>query len=104
VDIVDALHRCGGLGDHATLLRLSSRRKLSRAVAAGEVVRVSRGRYALPTAEAGLVAAHRLSGVLSHRSAATWWGWELEEQPRAWRGVRASEQRLRSIGSDTCSL
>src|SRR6478735_10655749 len=81
MDAVEALTRCGGVGDHATVIRLSSRRKLRRAVRVGDVKRIGPGRYALPTAHAALVAARRVGGVMSHRSAAAWWGWALKEQP-----------------------
>ena len=47
----------------------------------GLVVRTGRGRYALPQVEAGLRAAHGMSGVLSHESAAAWWGWESATVP-----------------------
>ena len=50
-------------------------------MAKGEVVRLSRNRYALPTASEGLRAAGRISGVASHRSAAAIHGWELAYQP-----------------------
>lgn len=81
MEAVEALHRCGGVADHATLVRLSSRRRLRSALAKHEVVRTTRGRYALPTADAAAVAAHRVNGVVSHRSAAAWWGWALKQQP-----------------------
>jgi very-short-patch-repair endonuclease len=81
MDAVTALHRCGGLADHATAVRLSSRRQVRRALGAGDIVRVARGRYALPTADVALTAAARVGGVVSHRSAAARWGWALKEQP-----------------------
>lgn len=43
--------------------------------------RLGRGRYALPTIEADLAAAHRVSGVLSHESAALWWNWPCGRLP-----------------------
>lgn len=47
----------------------------------GQVRRAGRNRYVLPTAHVGLVAAGRLSGVASHRTAASIHGWELAVQP-----------------------
>jgi len=41
----------------------------------------AQGRYALPAAEEAVRAAHRLTGVLSHRSAALRHGWELKTVP-----------------------
>ena len=81
MEAVEAMSRCGGVGDHATLVRLCSRRKLRGALMAGTVMKVAHGRYALPTANVALVAAQRVGGIVSHRSAAAWWGWELKEQP-----------------------
>lgn len=76
-----ALQRLGGLSDRPTLLQLTSRRRLRTSVARGDVIRVGRNRYALPTASDALLAAGRLCGVASHRSAAAHHGWELAFQP-----------------------
>ncbi len=81
MDPVEALNRCGGVGDHATLVRLCSRRKLRGAVRTGTVVRIAHGRYALPSANVALVAAQRVGGIVARRSAAAFWGWGLKEQP-----------------------
>jgi very-short-patch-repair endonuclease len=81
VDTVQALERCGGIADHRTAVRLSSKRALRRAVRDGRVLRVAHGRYALPTADAAANAAQRVRGVVSHRSAAAHWGWEIKTQP-----------------------
>ena len=81
MDVLDAIRRCGGVMDHTTAVRLTTRKRLRRALAAGKVVKIGHGRYALPTAHEGLVAAHRVRGTISHRSAAAWWGWELKIQP-----------------------
>jgi very-short-patch-repair endonuclease len=47
----------------------------------GEVVRVGHGRYALPVVDVAVREAHALTGVVSHRSAALHWGWELKTVP-----------------------
>ena len=78
---VEALKRLGGVGDRPTLLRMTSRRRLRTSVRKGLVLRAGRNRYTLPTAHAGLQAAARLSGVASHRTAASVHGWELATQP-----------------------
>jgi very-short-patch-repair endonuclease len=44
-------------------------------------VRVARGHYALPQANAARRAAAALHGVVSHRSAAAQWGWEMKHPP-----------------------
>lgn len=76
-----AMKRLGGVATTRALLALTSRRRLHAAVRSGVVVRLASGRYALPTAEAGLVAAHRLSGVVSGLSAAAAQGWEVKHPP-----------------------
>jgi hypothetical protein len=76
VDPVELLSRTGGVAG-PVLLQASGRRNVRRALAAGTVVRVGRGRYALPAVAASVGTAHGLSGVLSHVSAARFWGWEV---------------------------
>ena len=54
---VSALERLGGTSGTRALVRLTTRRRLRRAVARGLVLRTARGRYCLPTAtDAGLAA------------------------------------------------
>ena len=48
--------------------------------------RDARGRYALATTRPALRVANRVSGVLSHRSAAQYWGWAQKAPPPAARG------------------
>ncbi|HSV41702.1 MAG TPA: DUF559 domain-containing protein [Nocardioidaceae bacterium] len=78
---VDALTRLGGVADHKTMLRLTSRRRLRTALVRGDVVKTGRGGYALVTAQAGLRAAMRLNGVASHENAAVYHGWEIKLEP-----------------------
>lgn len=75
------LLRLGGVADAKTLVRLTSRAKVRASLERGTVVRDTRGRYSLPTADEGLRAANRLSGVASHGSAAAYWGWETKTPP-----------------------
>jgi very-short-patch-repair endonuclease len=70
---VDVLLRVGGTAAAADLLALCGRPALRRAVADGMVVRIARGRYALPETPDPRRAAARLSGVVSHTSAAQHW-------------------------------
>ncbi len=76
-----ALERLGGVGSTKDLLALSTRRRLRSAVASGRVVRLVRGRYALPAVHEGISAAASLSGVASHLSAAAHWGWPVKTPP-----------------------
>ena len=79
--LVQQLHRLGGVATRATLLEISSRREFRRAVSSGAIVRDSHGRYALPIAADALRQANRLAGLVSHRSAALHWGWEVKTVP-----------------------
>lgn len=81
MDVVEALTRLGGVADTATPAAATSRRKVRTALARGEIVRVGRGHYALPTAQEAARAAARLSGVSSHLSAAAFWGWKTKRPP-----------------------
>lgn len=76
VDPVDFLAMSGGIAGR-DLLAASGRHAVRRALEAGLVVRVGRGRFSLPIAASSLGLAHGLSGVLSHVSAARFWGWEV---------------------------
>ena len=78
---LEALHRHGGTASHSQLLRLTSRRRLRAAVRSRYVVKVSRRRYVLPTAEDAERAAAGLTGVVCLRSAAAHHGWLLKVQP-----------------------
>ena len=82
VDIREHMHRLGGVTDRATLVALTSRTEVDRALRAGEIVRDARGRYALPAAGDSRRVAGALTGVVSHRSAALHWGWELKSVPK----------------------
>ena len=75
------LERLGGVADAATLLEHVPRWKIASAVKRGELVRLERGRYALPGLDDALAAAHRLSGLLCEDSAVRFYGWPLKRQP-----------------------
>jgi very-short-patch-repair endonuclease len=75
------LERLGGVADAATLLTHVTRPALRAATANGLVIRLERGRYALPGADEALACAHRLSGLLCEDSAAQLYGWPLKHRP-----------------------
>jgi very-short-patch-repair endonuclease len=75
------LHRLGGVSTRAALIELTSRAAVDRALREGRLVRVAHGRYALPTVDAARRAAAVLHGVVSHRSAAAYWGWGMKLMP-----------------------
>lgn len=78
---VRLLTHLGGTADRRALLVGTTRKRLDKAVRQGDVVRVSRGRYALPAVPAAARAAVRLSGVASHVSAAGLHSWEVATVP-----------------------
>ena len=83
MDVVTRLYHLGGVCDRKTLIALSSRREVDRALRGGRIVRDSRGRYSFPDgADDSRRAANALVGVVSHRSAAMWWHWEVKTVPR----------------------
>jgi very-short-patch-repair endonuclease len=85
VEAATALRQLGGVGTAAQIVQLTSRRKLRASIGAGEIVRVARARYALSDVQHHRKAAARLSGVISHLSAAQQWGWQVKEPPeRPW--------------------
>lgn len=71
----------GGVASYRMLTRYCTRDDLDRGLAGGDIVRVARGRYALPEADEAIRVAHALQGVLSHGSAALAWGWALKDVP-----------------------
>ncbi len=79
--VAEVLTALGGVATREALVRACSRRAVDAALAAGDVVALARGRYALPAADEARRAAHRVSGVVSHRSAALLHGWAVSRQP-----------------------
>ena len=80
--VLEVMNRAGGVLDSGRLVALTSRRKVRTALSDGVIVRDAKGRYALPTAQESRRAAHRLSGVMTGRSAAAHYGWPMKSQPR----------------------
>lgn len=81
MDIGDAIERLGGLATRATLLRVSSRADVDRALREGTVVRVGHGRYAAAHVGKAAMTAHAMNGHLSLTSAALHHGWEVKTAP-----------------------
>ncbi len=75
MDLISQVVLLGGVTDRKTLVRLRGTREVGRALRDGTLVRDRRGRYSLPTAQLGVRTANSVAGVLSHRSAAQYWGW-----------------------------
>jgi hypothetical protein len=81
MDLISQVTMLGGVCDRATLVGLRSAAEVDRALRTGVLVRDARGRYALPTTRPALRTANRVAGVLSHRSAAQYWGWAQKTPP-----------------------
>jgi very-short-patch-repair endonuclease len=81
VSVSDCLVDLGGVATRGTLVRLTSRAAFDRAVAAGEVVRLGRGRYGVPGVDEGVALAATLGGAVSHTSAALHHGWAVLRLP-----------------------
>ena len=81
MNVVELLAELGGVARRSALLHVADRSDLERALTAGEIVRSSRGVYALPDVEASVRAAADLGGVLSLTSAALAHGWAVKTLP-----------------------
>jgi very-short-patch-repair endonuclease len=92
----EALAQLGGVATSRELLARTTRRRLRTALEAEQVVRLTRDSYALPTAQEGLRAAGRVSGVASHLSAAAFYGWKVLEQPGVPQVVVPRDRKVRS--------
>jgi very-short-patch-repair endonuclease len=81
MSVVESLERLGGVATRAALIAVTDRAHVDRALDAGDIVVLARGRYALPGVDESRAAAHRLSGAVSWRSAAQLHEWELLRTP-----------------------
>lgn len=81
MSVVEVLERLGGTATRAQLVALTSRAEVERAIAAGDLSRLARGRWALPQVDEARAAAHRVTGVVSHTSAALLHGWSVATRP-----------------------
>ena len=77
-----AMERLGGVATRAEVIAATSRRDFDQGVMSGAILRVARGRYALPTASEARRVAHELKGTAILLSAAAHWGWKTKWQPR----------------------
>ena len=82
MDVARELERLGGIAGRKALLAVTTRGEVERAVERGEIRRVGRGRFALPTDIEARAAAHALKGTAVLLSAAAHWGWACKWTPR----------------------
>jgi len=80
MDVVEAIRREGGVTRASTLLAYVCRRDIQVALRDGRIVRLRRGWFALPDADARAAAA-TVGGVLALLSAARYWGWKVKTEP-----------------------
>jgi hypothetical protein len=81
VDVADLVRDLGGVARRSALLRVVPRSDIERAVAAGQIVRDSRGLYCLADADVARRVAARLGGALCLTSAALEHGWAVKFVP-----------------------
>ncbi|WP_224274037.1 DUF559 domain-containing protein [Nocardioides lacusdianchii] len=81
MEIADLMPVLGGVALRALIVRLTSRAALESALVAGELVRVNRGRYAVPGVHEGTELALRVSGHVCLVSAALAHGWKVKVVP-----------------------
>jgi len=83
VDPEVALRRLGSVADAATLRGWCDAWAIRVAVRDGVIVRAGPRRYALPATSEAHLAAARMNGVVSHLSAAMFWGWKVKLPPES---------------------
>jgi very-short-patch-repair endonuclease len=80
MDVVSQIRALGGATNRSTIVELCGKGAVDQALADRLLLRDARGRYSLPDAHHGVRVANSIGGVLSHRSAAAYWGWEQKKQ------------------------
>lgn len=81
MEISDLMPILGGVASRRTLLAITSRHALDEALRSGELVRVNRGRYAVPDVHASTELAVKVSGYVCLVSAALAHGWKVKVVP-----------------------
>lgn len=104
MEVAEVLHRLGGACTWRELRRAVPWRRIGDAVERGEVVRLRRGLYGLGGQQDVAVVARRLTGTLSHRSAALHWGWKVKTTPRLPDVTLARHRRLPAGARETATL
>lgn len=94
--MADTVAFLGGVSRWRELRVVHPARLIRRSVETGSVVRVTKGRYVLPTTAEQLATAQSRSAVLSHLSAAVHHGWKVKEVPDAAWVTIPRNRRLRA--------
>lgn len=96
-DLLSALPRLGWSASRAELIKLAGRQEFERALKAGRIERLARGRYGLPDSVGSAQrAAIRVNGVVSHESAALRHGLWLKERAQ-WPTITVPRGRNLSV-------
>lgn len=82
MDVISQMKDLGGAASRTAIVALCGKAPVAAALADRRLVRDARGRYALPEAHKGVRVANSVAGVLSHRSAAAYWGWEQKDDQK----------------------
>lgn len=80
-DLQRIMRILGGVGSRKILERQTSRRQLDEGLQSGELVRITRGCYALPAVSDASRLAVRATGVVCLTNAALSWGWGVKTIP-----------------------
>lgn len=96
MSVAITLAHLGGCATTAELREHHSKHALANARRAGAIVRVSRGRYTLPSTDEHRRLAHGRSATLSHLSAAMHYGWKVKVVPAKAQITLPYKRRLRA--------
>lgn len=104
MDLATLLQRLGGVATRKQLQAHVERHVLETAIAQGTVLRAARGRYVLPTASVGKLAAARVDGVAGLRTAAASWGWALKSQPEKPEIIVPRGRKVAAVHQQDCVI
>jgi very-short-patch-repair endonuclease len=104
VEVAQAVGRLGGVCTWRELRRAVPWRRIGVAVESGEVVRLRRGLYGLRGPDDAVTVARRLTGTVSHRSAAAHWGWKVKTTPQRPDVTLARHRRLPPRAAEIATL
>lgn len=94
MEIASLMPVLGGVASRHLIVRLTSRRALDEALDAGELVRVARGRYAVPELHRGTELAHMVTGHVCLVSSALAHGWKVKVIPELPQIALPKDRRL----------
>jgi very-short-patch-repair endonuclease len=104
VQISDLMPVLGGVATRDMLVRLTSRKALDDALQAGELVRVNRGRYAVPGVQEGTQLALEVTGHVCLVSAALAHGWKVKTVPERPQIAVPKDRRIDAARRDEMHL